>query len=109
MVMADLSAQRSLLLLFLGLLLSTPPSMVTAATAVIPYHTVPNLPLPNLLATMGNPLKGLVGGSRWTTPPLRNDIVPHSMEFFNVGVSSDTDGLDHDVRDGLLPLSPPAQ
>jgi hypothetical protein len=53
---------------------------------VIPYYTVPYLPEPNLLATMGNPLKGLVGGSRWAIPPLREDIVPLSMEFFNVGV-----------------------
>lgn len=52
-----------------------------------PYHTVLDLPEPNLLATMGNPLKGLVGGSRWAVPPLRDDIVSLSMEFFNVGVS----------------------
>jgi hypothetical protein len=106
--MADLSSHLSLWLPLLGLLLSPPSgsSLVTAATAVIPYHhTVPDLPLPNLLATMGNPLKGLVGGSRWSTPPLRHDIVPHSMEFFNVGVSSssDTDGPDHYVCVGLLP------
>jgi hypothetical protein len=61
---------------------------ISKVLAVVPYnHTVPNLPGPNVMATLGNPLKGLVGGSRWAAPPLRSDIVPLSMEFFNVGVS----------------------
>jgi hypothetical protein len=68
---------------------SSNSSMVVAAEDPPYYHTVPNLPERNILATMGNPLKGLVGGSRWAAPPLRDDIVPSSLEFFNVGVSDD--------------------
>jgi hypothetical protein len=65
-------------------------SMVATADDDQPYyHTVPNLPARNIMASMGNPLKGLVGGSRWAAPPLRDDIVPNSLEFFNVGVSDD--------------------
>jgi hypothetical protein len=95
-----------MMMLPLLLLLLLWPSILPISTvqAVVPYnHTVPNLPGPNVMATMGNPLKGLVGGSRWAALPLRSDIVPLSMEFFNVGVSVDTGPYIWTVLD--VPLS----
>ena len=41
---------------------------------------------PDTNAALGNPLKGLFGGTRWNPPPLL-ETVPFSLEWYNVAVS----------------------
>jgi len=41
---------------------------------------------PDTNATLGNPLKGLFGGTRWNPPPLL-ETVPFSLEWYNVAES----------------------
>jgi Malectin domain len=58
----------------------------------------------NLTAGMNNPLKGLIGGARWATPPLIN-TVPLSMEWYNLGLDEMMVGdnkFDWKVLDGVL-------
>jgi hypothetical protein len=58
----------------------------------------------NLEAGMNNPLKGLIGGARWATPPLLN-TVPLSMEWYNLGLDEMMVGdnkFDWKILDGLL-------
>jgi hypothetical protein len=58
----------------------------------------------NLAAGMNNPLKGLIGGARWATPPLLN-TVPLSMEWYNMGLDEMMVGdnkFDWKIIDGLL-------
>jgi len=48
-----------------------------------PYYTTndPNvLGAPNDRAALGNPMKGLIGGARWATTPLPNNV-PLSVEW----------------------------
>jgi hypothetical protein len=55
---------------------------------VLPYYRTTNssiLGKQNYGASLGNPLKGLAGGARWSTPPLP-DSVPLSIEFYNLGL-----------------------
>lgn len=66
------------------------PSMLVAASTVhrhlqTPYYTHADLGVPNRMAAIGNPLKGLIGSSIWTTPPL-DETIPLSMEWYNLGV-----------------------
>jgi hypothetical protein len=42
---------------------------------------------PNEMAAIGNPLKGLAGGSRYAPPPLP-ESVPLAIEFFNIGLGT---------------------
>jgi Malectin domain len=58
----------------------------------------------NLTAGMNNPLKGLIGGARWATPPLIN-TVPLRMEWYNLGLDEvmvGEDKFDWKILDGLL-------
>lgn len=53
------------------------------------YHTFDPEKLggaPNVTAALGNPLKGIFGGVRWTTPPLPENV-PFSLEWYNLAVS----------------------
>lgn len=53
-----------------------------------PYYRTTDaavLGAPNHTAALGNPLKGLFGGIRWSKPPLI-DTIPLSLEWFNLGL-----------------------
>jgi hypothetical protein len=52
---------------------------------MIIYPTADCGAVPNETAAMGNPLRGLAGGSRWAAVPLPEPI-PFTIEWCNVGV-----------------------
>lgn len=79
---------------------------LSALPIVSAYYTVPDLPETNLRAAMGNPLKGLIGGSRWSSVPLREDYINLSMESFSVGVCANESFCNCDsVADLLFTIS----
>jgi hypothetical protein len=49
-------------------------------------RTIEELGEPNDEAAIGNPLRGLAGGSRWAAVPLPESIVPFTIEWCNIGV-----------------------
>jgi hypothetical protein len=62
------------------------------------------LGVPDVMASIGNPLKGLMGGVRWAPPPLL-DSIPSSLEWFNVGLDEimiDNDTFDWSILEDLL-------
>lgn len=80
--------------LVLLMLAADAPNLVSAnrgslrhrSLQISPYFTSTDLGTENMAAASGNPLKGLVGGARFSSPPL-DETVPLSMEWYNVGVS----------------------
>jgi hypothetical protein len=56
------------------------------AEEVILVRTIEDIGEPNDEAAIGNPLRGLAGGSRWAAVPLPESIVPFTIEWCNIGV-----------------------
>jgi hypothetical protein len=44
------------------------------------------------MAAIGNPMKGLAGGSRWSSLPMVNSV-PLAIEFFNIGLGEFSKGF----------------
>jgi hypothetical protein len=59
--------------------------MMKQAEAIL-VQTIEDLGEPNDEAAIGNPLRGLAGGSRWAAVPLPESIVPFTIEWCNIGV-----------------------
>lgn len=64
---------------------SSPMRMMQQQTRQ-PYYRTRDLGTPNVNAAIGNPLKGLAGGPRYSQKSPLPNSVPSAIEFYNVGL-----------------------
>jgi hypothetical protein len=79
--------------------------LLQTSTTRQPYHRIRDLGSPNVTAAIGNPLKGLAGGPRYSQSSPLPSNVPSAIEFYNIGLDEIMIGdnlFDWTVHDTIL-------